>query len=360
MHRLIARHKTPRLSLFRPTAQLKTLPPSCPGPSCHAAAPVPRSAPRPLMTLTLVLSLAPHLSMLAGGRRFPFCVPHALRVLLAFRPLQVWKCSSTTRCRSTSFPLEPSRHARHKRRMPVPPQRENIMPLHPATGGKTCFHPQRRPHRFRTLSKGCLRYRVLRSPSPAGRAPSSTLSVTSRITSGASVLQCNPGPARKNPTQIRPAACGRFHAVIPQEAKDHAPPVSDQFIAHIDGNDLAILLNEHASEPGASVFPISEASPSKDTWRMAALVVSGLLRRPCLADSPQLRFAQSTFTKKMPRNVSQRPVSCNVFVLTWCCAKLTSSVATSTRAPCPRWVTFSLTRISWLLAMLSCGALVPG
>ena len=46
-----------------------------------------------------------------------------------------------------------------------------------------------------------------------------------------SVLRWNPGPTRKNPTQIL-AACGRFHAVILQEASDHAPRLSDQFIAY--------------------------------------------------------------------------------------------------------------------------------
>ena len=42
---------------------------------------------------------------------------------------------ATTRCRSTSFPLlpKPSCHARHKRGMSVPPQRDNTMRLHPAT-----------------------------------------------------------------------------------------------------------------------------------------------------------------------------------------------------------------------------------
>ena len=63
-----------RMPLHRPTAQLKTLPPSYPGPSCHVAASVARNAPGPqtrvgtLMTLTLVF-LAPHLSMLTGGTR---------------------------------------------------------------------------------------------------------------------------------------------------------------------------------------------------------------------------------------------------------------------------------------------------
>ena len=43
-----------------------------------------------------------------------------------------------------------------------------------------------------------------------------------------SLLQWNPGPARRNPTNIVSAACGRFHAVILQEASDHVPHISDQ------------------------------------------------------------------------------------------------------------------------------------
>ena len=42
-----------------------------------------------------------------------------------------------------------------------------------------------------------------------------------------SMLGWNPGPARRNPTQIIAATCGRFHAVILQEASDHVPHVSD-------------------------------------------------------------------------------------------------------------------------------------
>ena len=38
-----------------------------------------------------------------------------------------------------------------------------------------------------------------------------------------SVLQWSPGLARRNPTNIIAAACGRFHAVILQEASDHVP-----------------------------------------------------------------------------------------------------------------------------------------
>ena len=57
-----------------------------------------------------------------------------------------------------------------------------------------------------------------------------------------SVLQWNPGPARRHPTNILAAACGRFHAVILQEASDHVPHTSDQFIAHTGYTDLAFLL----------------------------------------------------------------------------------------------------------------------
>ena len=44
-----------------------------------------------------------------------------------------------------------------------------------------------------------------------------------------SLLQWNPGPARTNPANFVSAACGKFHAVILQEASDHVPHISDQF-----------------------------------------------------------------------------------------------------------------------------------
>ena len=105
-----------------------------------------------------------------------------------------------------------------------------------------------------------------------------------------SPLQWNPGPARKNPTQILPAACGRFHAVILQEASDHAPPVSNLFSTCTGETDLAILLNKNTFEPDAAVIVIFEASACKDTWRMVALVVRGLLRRPSLSGTPTVTF----------------------------------------------------------------------
>ena len=48
---------------------------------------------------------------------------------------------------------------------------------------------------------------------------------------------------------------------------------------------------------GSAVFPISEASTSKVTWGLAALVERGLLRRPSIVDSPMVTSSvQSTTT----------------------------------------------------------------
>ena len=81
-----------------------------------------------------------------------------------------------------------------------------------------------------------------------------------------SLLQWNPGPARRNPTNIVSAACGRFHAVILQEASDHVPHVSDYFLAYTDNTDLAILLNKDTFEPDPFVISFKVESTSKNTW----------------------------------------------------------------------------------------------
>ena len=92
-----------------------------------------------------------------------------------------------------------------------------------------------------------------------------------------SILQWNPGPARKNTTNIIAAACGRFHAVILQEASDHVPQIPDQFTAHTGNTDLAILLNKDTFEPDPTVFAFNEDPTSKSTWCMVPLIVRGLL-----------------------------------------------------------------------------------
>ena len=105
-----------------------------------------------------------------------------------------------------------------------------------------------------------------------------------------SILQWNPGPARRHPTNIIAAACGKFHAVILQEASDHVPHISDQFIAYTGNTDLAILLNKDTFEPDPMVFAFKEDSTSKGTWGMVLLIVRGLLRRPSLSGTPTVTF----------------------------------------------------------------------
>ena len=78
-----------------------------------------------------------------------------------------------------------------------------------------------------------------------------------------SILQWNPGTARRNPTQIIAATCGRFHAAILHEASDHVLHISDQFIAYTGNTDLAILLNKDTFEPNPSVYAFNDVSTSK-------------------------------------------------------------------------------------------------
>ena len=105
-----------------------------------------------------------------------------------------------------------------------------------------------------------------------------------------SLLQWNPGPARRNPTNILSAACGKFHAVILQEASDHVPHISEQFLVCTGNTDLAILLNKDTFEPDPIVLTYKVDSTSKGTWGMVLLIVRGLLRRPSLSGSPTVTF----------------------------------------------------------------------
>ena len=104
------------------------------------------------------------------------------------------------------------------------------------------------------------------------------------------MLQWNPGAARRNPTNIIAATCGRFHAVILQEASDHVPHITDQFVAYTGNTDLAILLNKDTFEPDPIVLTYKVDSTSKGTWGMILLVVRGLLRRPSLSGTPTVTF----------------------------------------------------------------------
>ena len=105
-----------------------------------------------------------------------------------------------------------------------------------------------------------------------------------------SLLQWNPGPARRNPSNIVSAACGGFHAVILQEASDHIPHISDYFRAYTDNMDLAILLNKDTFEPDPTVLTFKADSTSKNTWGMVLLIVRAVLCRPSLSGTPTVTF----------------------------------------------------------------------
>ena len=105
-----------------------------------------------------------------------------------------------------------------------------------------------------------------------------------------SLLQWNPGPARRNPTNIVSAACGKYHAVILQEASDHVPHISEQILVCTSNTDLAILLNKDTFEPDPIVLTYKVDSTSKSTRGMVLLIVRGLLRRPSLSGSPTVTF----------------------------------------------------------------------
>ena len=123
-------------------------------------------------------------------------------------------------------------------------------------------------------------------PGPIATADSDIMHHQFRL----SLLQWNPGPARRNPTNIVSAACGRFHAVILQEASDHVSHISDYFRAYTDNTDLAILLNKDTFEPDPVVLTFKADSASKNTWGMVLLIVRALLRRPSLSGTPTVTF----------------------------------------------------------------------
>ena len=132
-------------------------------------------------------------------------------------------------------------------------------------------------------------YSKTSGPSPIATADSDIMHHQFRL----SLLQWNPGPARRNPTNIVSAARGRFHAVFLQEASDHVPHISYYFRAYTVDMDLAILLNKDTFEPDPKVLTFKVDSTSKNTWGMVLLIVRALLRRPALSGSPTVTFCSA-------------------------------------------------------------------
>ena len=129
-----------------------------------------------------------------------------------------------------------------------------------------------------------------------------------------SLLQWNPGPARRNPTNIVSAACGKFHAVILQEASDHVPHISDQFLVGTGNTDLVILLNKDTFESDPVVLTYKVDSTSKSTWSMVLLIVRGLLRRPSLSGSPTVTFCSVHIDNVVAKKMMHLPNFCSVFM----------------------------------------------
>ena len=170
----------------------------------------------------------------------------------------------------------------HTREVQVPPLREPTILLVQILEQELVLFPYHEPWFFLWSNLG--------NPNLTGLVTLTQLTVISCIINTVSVLQWNPGRARRNPTKIIAAACGRFHAVILQEASDHVPNISDQFLAHTGNTDLAILLNKDTFEPNPLVLVFQESSTSKSTWSMVLLIVRALLRRPSLAGTPTVTF----------------------------------------------------------------------
>ena len=166
----------------------------------------------------------------------------------------------------------------------------------------------------------------------------------------------HPGPARRNPTNIVSAACGKFHAVILQEASDHVPHISEQFLVCTGNTDLAISLNKDTFEPDPKVLTYKVDSTSKGTWDMVSLIDRGLLRRPPLSGSPTVTFRSVHIHNVVAK---KRDASTELLQrLLWIyegAQMSTSLVVTLTGVPFLRLVTCFRTQNFQILAIHSCG-----
>ena len=104
-----------------------------------------------------------------------------------------------------------------------------------------------------------------------------------------SVLQWNPGPARRNPTNNIAAACGRFHEVILQEASDNVPHISDQFIAHTGNTRTSPSCSTRTPSSPTLWFSPSRKTPQakvRGAWYYSSFEHC----RPSLAGTPTVTF----------------------------------------------------------------------
>ena len=117
-----------------------------------------------------------------------------------------------------------------------------------------------------------------------------------------SVFQWNPGPARRNPTNIIATACGRFHAVVLQEASDHVP-------AHLRSVSSLHTLTTRTSPSCSTRTPSSPTLWCLPSLRAPQAKVRGVwsyssFEACCDALHRRLHFALYTSTMSWPRNVT--------------------------------------------------------
>ena len=141
---------------------------------------------------------------------------------------------------------------------------------------------------FQSLAPWYSPWSNLAIPNLTGSVTVTPLTVISCIINIASPSCIGIQDQRAGIQQIIAAICGRFHAVISQEASDHVPHITDQFIGYTGNTDLAILLSKDTFEPNPAVFAFKEDSTSKGARSMVLLIVRGLLRQP--SGTPTVTF----------------------------------------------------------------------
>ena len=195
---------------------------------------------------------------------------------------------------TTQVGPHPTRPLQPQKRVPVPPLREPTMPsvLTPVLVVDHSRSPCLRSHRWY----------VVDCPEPPGHgdlddADSDLMHHQHRL----SVLQWNPSPARRTPTQIIAATCGRFHAVTQQEASVHVPQVSDQFIAYTSDRPCHLAPQGHFRAQRCSLFLTKlRQARTRGVWQF--FWFEGFCDALPFPAPPRSLFALSTSTMLRPRN----------------------------------------------------------
>ena len=102
--------------------------------------------------------------------------------------------------------------------------------------------------------------------------------------------------------------------MILQEASDHVPHISDQFVAYTDNTDLAILLDKDTFEPDPMVFAFKEDSTSKGTWVWYYSSFEHCCDALHFLAHRRSHFAQYTSTMSWPRSVTHPLISYDGYI----------------------------------------------